>query len=70
MKQIALYDSWSEHAELNELEDSYQVIWYDKIHGVEPFEKLYTSLRAAVTRYNEFMNTNFERLNPDGTRMY
>ena len=70
MKQIAIFDNWSEHAELNELEDSYQVIWYDKINGVKPFEKPYTSLRQAVMRYNEFMNTNDERLNPDGTRMY
>jgi hypothetical protein len=69
MKQIAVFDTWSEHAELNESEDSYTVLWYDKIHGVEPFEKSYTSLRQAVMRYNEFMNTNFERLNPDGSRV-
>lgn len=70
MNQIARYDSWSEQASLTENEGTFTVTWKDKIHGVEPFEKSYPRLRDAVRRYNEFMNTNYERLNPDGTRMY
>jgi|GEM_PF-4597060 len=70
METIANFETWSEKASLTEEEGKFIVRWTDKIHGVEPFEKPYSSLREAVRRYNEFMNTNFERLNPDGTLIY
>lgn len=70
MEQIALYDTWSEQASLTENEGQFTVKWKDKIHGVEPFERSYSNLRDAVRKYNEFMNTNYERLNLDGTKIY
>lgn len=70
MRKIADYNSWSEQASITENEGQFTVKWNDKIHGVEPFERSYPSLREAVRRYNEFMNSNSERLNFDGTKLY